>query len=255
MRLLKEMSASLPPANSPTLQLTQATPFEKTETWKLNGQTWRGALSLPAYLQREEHLASQSLTRNGGVTYWILVDSKMEAHAPRRILASCESYRKRALVATSRNGQVQVEEVVSHGIGSVFCNPEYRGKGYAGRMMIELGKKLKQWQQGEERTSRFTVLYSDIGKVSYPSLLDECGMVSYKVRCSNFMQNGVGRYIPQVISLYRLYQRPKTTHLPMNPYPEVVPCIHRISTTYASLTKNSSEIVSLTHHFLTHGHE
>ena len=207
------MSTPLPSSNSPTLHLTQATPSEKRETWNLNGQQWRGSLSLAAYLRREEHLASQPLTRNGGVTYWVLVDSNVEASAPRRILASCESYRKRALVATkTQDGKVQVEEVISHGIGSVFCNPEYRGSGYAGRMMIELGKNLEEWQQGKEKKSKFTVLYSDIGKVSYYALSYEIGLFC-NACYRNFMQKEDGKHTPQVTFLYLLHQYPKRTRL------------------------------------------
>lgn len=52
-----------------------------------------------------------------------------------------------------------------HGVGSVFCADELRGRGYAGRMMKELGTVLKRWQQNAGVKSCFTVLYSDIGKV------------------------------------------------------------------------------------------
>ena len=62
-----------------------------------------------------------------------------------------------------------MENSVSHGIGSVFCNPEYRGRGYAQRMMAELGKKLDTWNQGQGTKTYFTVLYSDIGKVGKKS--------------------------------------------------------------------------------------
>ena len=81
----------------------------------------------------------------------------------RTILASCETLRKRALIA--REGQ-PVQEVISHGIGSVFCDPALRGKGYARRMLSELGKMLDTWQQQDENKADFTVLFSDIGKVS-----------------------------------------------------------------------------------------
>jgi hypothetical protein len=70
----------------------------------------------------------------------------------------------------SQNGSVT--EAITHGIGSVFCNPAYRGKGYAGRMLKELGVMLKQWQtdksQGEKHCP-FSILYSDIGKKYYAS--------------------------------------------------------------------------------------
>ncbi len=93
---------------------------------------------------------------------WVLVDSSIPVSKHRKILASCETYRKRALIA--RQGR-QVEEIVSHGIGSVFCDPQLRGHGYAGRMMKELGQKLDTWQQEYGKKTDFSVLFSDIGKV------------------------------------------------------------------------------------------
>ena len=154
------LANQLPSGDSPTLALLHPTPEEKIETWKLNGASWRGAMPLSTYLRREAHLANQNFTRDGGISFWILVDTAL-APNERPILASCESLRKRALVA--RRGQVQ--DVISHGIGSVFCNPKYRGKGYAQRMMKELGKKLDTWGQEAGKTADFTVLFSDIGKV------------------------------------------------------------------------------------------
>lgn len=157
----------LPSSSSPSLTLVHPTQEEKFKTWQLNGEAWAGQLSPPAYYRREEYLEGQALTRNGGITHWILVDS---AGAPneRRILASCESLRKRALVARAeKDGSGDVEEVVSHGIGSVFCDPKFRGKGYARRMIEELAKKLDTWQQPNGKRTDFTVLYSDIGKEFY----------------------------------------------------------------------------------------
>ena len=153
--------ADLPSSDSPSLGLVQATDKEKEKTFRLNGASWRGALCISDYLEREAHLGEQFLTRDGGITYWILVDTTLKADK-RPILASCETLRKRAWIAKSG----KIEEVVAHGIGSVFCNPKYRGRGYAKRMMAELGKKLETWQQPEGKKSMFSVLYSDIGKVS-----------------------------------------------------------------------------------------
>ncbi|KAI9870525.1 MAG: hypothetical protein M1830_004132 [Pleopsidium flavum] len=156
----------LPSGDSPALTLTHPTDAEKVATWKLNGASWRGALSLPSYLRREEHLANQAFTRNGGLTFWILVDgsSPSSPDKPRKVLSSCETLRKRALVADEEGN---IEEVVCQGVGSVFCAPELRERGYAGRMMKELGKELERWQQKEQTKCQFTVLYSDIGKEFY----------------------------------------------------------------------------------------
>ncbi|KAH0565420.1 hypothetical protein GP486_001196 [Trichoglossum hirsutum] len=164
------VTPQLPDAESPTLRLLHPTFAEKKTIWKQNAQAWCGALSVPAYLRREQRLSETSLTRNGGMTHWVLVDTSQPFEGERRILASCESIRKRALVAFECAEGTRVEEVVSHGIGSVFCPKEFRGKGYARRMMRELGKILKDWQveQGSEKCL-FTVLYSDIGKKFYAS--------------------------------------------------------------------------------------
>jgi len=105
--------------------------------------------------------------KEGGVTHWILVDSSLPPNE-RPILGSCESLRKRVLVV--KDGVVT--ESVAGGIGSVFCNPEYRGKKYASRMIKEVGNKLRDWQADKslgEKTCPFSFLFSDIGKKFYAS--------------------------------------------------------------------------------------
>jgi hypothetical protein len=151
-------TSNLPDGKSPTLAIVHPTEAEKQGQFRRNGMTWRGALSLGAYLRREEHLSQQQLTKNGGITYWVLVDS---ASHERTVLSGCETYRKKALVA--RDGHVQ--DVVCHGIGSVFCPKELRGRGYAARMMKELGNELRSWQATDKVPCLFSILYSDIGKV------------------------------------------------------------------------------------------
>ena len=146
----------LPDSQSPTLALVHPTPEEQHLQTLKNSDPWRGALSLDAYLLREKVLADQEFTRNGGITFWGLVDA---AAKDRVMLCGCETFRKKALVAC--NGKVQ--EVLCHGVGSVFCPPEYRRRGYAHRMMREVGEKLKTWQGG----ALFSVLFSDIGKEFY----------------------------------------------------------------------------------------
>jgi predicted GNAT family acetyltransferase len=76
----------------------------------------------------------------------------------RRVLAGCETYRKKALVAA----RGEVKEVVAHAVGSVFCPEQFRGRGYGARMMQEVGKVLESWQAEH---CLFSVLFSDIGKV------------------------------------------------------------------------------------------
>lgn len=159
-------SSALPSSDSPSLALVHPTQQEKIAAWKLNSASWQGQLSLEAYIRREGFLADQPLTRDGGMTFWILVDSN-QTSTPRTILASCESLRKRAIV---RREDGEVEDTIAHGIASVFGNPDFRGKGYAVRMIKELGKALDTWQQQPETVADFTVLFSDIGKKFYSKL-------------------------------------------------------------------------------------
>ncbi|KAL1303751.1 hypothetical protein AAFC00_007093 [Neodothiora populina] len=150
---------SLPDRQDPSVSLVVATPEEVHEQQVLNSDEWKGALPLEAYLRREAMLVQERLTRDGGLTPWVLVHEHGDG---RTVLSSCETINKKALVAV--NGEVR--EVVCHGVCSVFCPPDYRGKGYAGRMITDLGEKLRTWQ-AEESDSPFSVLWSDIGKQFY----------------------------------------------------------------------------------------
>ena len=156
--------SSLPESSSPTLQLVLATPDEVESCALINSDSWSGPLDDEAYLRRERYLRTHPTAGNGekGASDWILIDGASD-RVPRNILSSCESWRKEAIVARPDG---TVENVVAHGIGSVYCRKEYRGKGYAVRMLQELKKKLEYWQQEEGNRASFNVLYSDIGKVS-----------------------------------------------------------------------------------------
>ncbi|KAI4167447.1 MAG: hypothetical protein LQ343_007195 [Gyalolechia ehrenbergii] len=162
----------LPDSASPTLRLVQANEAEMIESSTMNADSWRGSLDVNAYLEREAHLRNTNLNRNGGITYWILVDTAASptVEGVRRILASCETLRKRALVARSDG---HLWEIISHGIGSVYCNPAFRGRGYAQRMLAELAKILDTWQQKEGACPHFTVLWSDIEDIEDLCTLDE----------------------------------------------------------------------------------
>ena len=153
----------LPDGDSPDLILVPATPEERIASIKLNSIAWKGPLDLETYITREDHLHNHQLVRDG-VTCWILVDGS-EPEGDRTILSSCETYPKKALLAHKG----QVEEVSTHGIGSVYCRPEFRGKGYAKRMMEELSRKLDTWKMEQQPRGRtlFTILFSDIGKKFY----------------------------------------------------------------------------------------
>lgn len=161
---------TLPAADSPALVLTTPTPRERLRTWKLTHPMWGPALSEADYLAREAYLTTVPLARDGGITHWILTVRDLPEDG-RPILSSCESLRKRAVYYRDgdRDGEGQGGDGVAHGIASVFTEEGYRGKGYASRMMREVGGRLRGWQagEGEGKESLFSVLYSDIGKTFY----------------------------------------------------------------------------------------
>lgn len=154
-----------PASTSDDLVLVPASDLEYLQTWHLNAGEWRGPLSLEQYLRRERTLQTIDLTKDGRITAWILTSDKIPRNADgtRPILASCETLLKHAYLA--KNGKLQ--EILAHGIGSVYCRSEYRGNGYAGRMMVELGKVMETWQQPNGTKGTFSVLYSDIGVKFY----------------------------------------------------------------------------------------
>lgn len=219
----------LPEGDSPTLALVHPTEEEQLIQSKLNGAEWRGALSPSAYLRREAVLAQQALTKEGGITYWILVDTALKNNPldpdsrTRLPLASCETYRKKALVW--QDGQLQ--EVVSHGVGSVFCGQHLRKRGYAQRMMRELGKTLRTHQTDKEECL-FTILYSDIGKVSRHRIKIE--QVTNVVRNSTL--TSVGNRSP----LLTLHFQQAPPH-PLPPYRLPGHCTQRSSRTCVRSTK------------------
>lgn len=157
-----ETTTPLPPASSPSLILTQPTTTELTQIWSSTHHKWGAALTHAQYLTRERYLTTIPLAQDAGLTHWILTTSTLPPDV-RPILASCETLRKPAL--SSQSGSVV--SGIAHGIASVFTSPPYRGKGYASRMMSELGPRLGTWQVEGHTKPLFSVLYSDIGKSFY----------------------------------------------------------------------------------------
>ena len=159
--------SSLPQAGSSDIHLVQATELERTHCWTLNCNEWRGPLSPQQYYDREAHLERQSLVSDGKITFWILTLKSHPKHETkaRPILASCETLLKPSFLAESGH----LHAISAHGIGSVYCRKEYRGKGYANRMVSELGIRLGKegWQQPKNSPGRFSILYSDIGQQFY----------------------------------------------------------------------------------------
>ncbi|KAK1241339.1 hypothetical protein MKX08_001313 [Trichoderma sp. CBMAI-0020] len=159
-------TSDLPLSTSPTIILTNPTTPERTRTWTYSQPEWGNSLTVPEYLNREEYLLTIPLARNGGITNWILTDSAAAVDpdtAERPVLASCETLRKRALV---RGKDGIVRDVWAHGIASVFTYSEFRGRGYASKM-IELLRGYMAAKQQESGEPAFSILFSDIGKEFY----------------------------------------------------------------------------------------
>jgi GNAT superfamily N-acetyltransferase len=143
----------------------EATNIQREQTWRLNGLSWAGQLSINDYVQREVHLANTDFTANGKNKYWVLTrNDKAEDADDAEIVASCETTSKRVLCA---KGDSDVQEFGAYAIASVYTNPKYRRCGMAALLL----NKLKEWMDGKG-DAEFSALYSDIGLVSIqPHLL------------------------------------------------------------------------------------
>lgn len=159
------VESPLPDSKSSTLRLCHPTPDECVKIWTSTSTAWKDSLTLPVYVTESKYLTTIPLARDGGMTIWALVDETLPPDE-RQILSSCESFRKRALTSDCEGN---FQEGIIHGIASVFCAPEYRGRGYAARHMMELAKELHTWQS-EHGRSFGSVLYSDIGRAYYTKL-------------------------------------------------------------------------------------
>lgn len=155
----------LPDPHSPHLTISHPTSDELITISTNTSVEWKDSLTLPVFLKESSFLATVPLAKDGGLTTWILVDNALPP-GQRQILSSCESFRKRSLTSDEEGN---VHENIIHGIASVFCAPEYRGRGYPQRMMRELAKELVTWQTGCTRCIG-SILYSDIGKSYYAKL-------------------------------------------------------------------------------------
>ncbi|KAL4995206.1 hypothetical protein BDV10DRAFT_175286 [Aspergillus recurvatus] len=177
-------TTQLPPSTSPTLILAHPTPAETQQIWGQTSALWTDALTVPQYLEEYAYLLTVPLARDHGITQWILVDS-LDNHTERgddlnqrggkrTVLASCETFRKRALIANRHtdNTKKGCSDVLVHGVASVFCEPRFRGRGYASRLLKELSHILQIWQADEVEKTRCvgSVLYSDIDPAFYKRL-------------------------------------------------------------------------------------
>jgi len=145
-----------------TLTLREATPAEKVLCWRTNAASWAGRLTVDDYVLRETINGSGLLTDNGGIKYWVFVESRItssqdvEVGGEEVIYASVESLRKEIVV---RDGE-GVRRERCWAVASVFTPEKWRRRGIAAEMM----RKLGEWFDGEGGgEGRISVLYSDVG--------------------------------------------------------------------------------------------
>ncbi|KAG5979557.1 hypothetical protein E4U55_005019 [Claviceps digitariae] len=159
-----------------SLLLAKATPDERIDTWLRHQPHWGSSFTPQAYVSREERLLDLRLTKDGGLTTWILTQDTTTTNnsidgtnntnnaSGRQILSSLETYRKRAIV---RDPNGTVRDVTAHGIATVFTAPENRRKGYCSKLLSLLADELTHQQSHEPGSAEFSILFSDIGKTFY----------------------------------------------------------------------------------------
>jgi GNAT superfamily N-acetyltransferase len=234
-------ASDLPAASSSSISLLPATRLEQYQCAYINSHSWKGPLSVAQYLAREAFLERQLLTRDGKITYWILTDTSMPVgqDGARPILASCETLQKVGYVANDGS----IKQVLTHGIASVFCRHEYRGRGYASRMMNELATTLETWQQSKGSRASFSMLWSDIGRsfyaahgwrpmssthISLPAITQQTFFQSQtSLDCSRiqdlYAQDLRNRICPKAVAILeaelraRSRQRPSISHVAIRP--------------------------------------
>ncbi|KAL8640023.1 MAG: hypothetical protein Q9228_003012 [Teloschistes exilis] len=134
-------TTELPKGTSPTLKLVQASGAEMVESSTMNAMSWRGPIDVDAYLRREAHLRTTEMNHNGGITYWILVDTAAATGSDgmQRILSSCETIRKQALIAQSN---ATVKDVICHDVKTMHwhhAREEFLAQELLGRLPVAKG--------------------------------------------------------------------------------------------------------------------
>lgn len=155
---------SLPDVSSPSVVLLQANPQQQQSSWRANQTTWAPSLTLQQHIERETYFLDAPLNRNGGLTPWILSDTSL-AEEDRPLLSSLETIRKPAIYRDPKDGLVK--DVTSYGVASVFTLKEYRGRGYASKLVELMGSELASRQAASPGAAQFSFLYSDIGPKFY----------------------------------------------------------------------------------------
>lgn len=135
----------------------EATPSQRTESWRLSSASWAGPLSIEDFIARGEHLSRTALCADGRTRYWVVT----RISDSQDVVASCRTMQK----SIHSGGPGGYRELNAYAIASVYTNPKYRRNGMAVLMLDE----VKKWLDGEG-AAECSALYSDIGKVSQIAL-------------------------------------------------------------------------------------
>jgi GNAT superfamily N-acetyltransferase len=148
--------------------LLLATEAEMLERDWLTHVEWGQLLTPADYVEREKRLRDHPWSRETFLS-WLFVDERGA------VLSSCETYQMRSFLHEGRAGAP--EEGVTYGVASVFTEPALRGRGYAARMMSELGDALlarERWGVRLDKpgyppsgTAHGVILFSDVGSELY----------------------------------------------------------------------------------------
>jgi hypothetical protein len=163
---------NLPAWDSSTLALLPPTDDERITQWSLCAKTWGGSDEIEEFVEGERRLATQ-LGLGSGIFHWILVDTAEDVRPgqQRTILSSLETLRRNAVYSFDDNGSRKVKDTTCYGVAAVHCPKEYRGNGYARRLITEVGRLLRaDTPNFGVSECHFSVLYSGVGAVRSLSL-------------------------------------------------------------------------------------
>lgn len=131
-------------------------------TTSQSSDTWKGRLSVEEYVQKQYHttnsaLASQDPKKFTGLFVFVFKNLDLpDTDKFSQIVSSCETMNRMAYIV--KDGEIK--ELVAPCIGSVYCIPDHRKRGYTAKMIDALNR---YWEERLPNES-FMFLYSEIGE-------------------------------------------------------------------------------------------
>lgn len=156
--------AALPDASSPELILAEPTRDEKVVTWTAVHAAFGAGFEVQTFINLFTKGEQTAIARDGGLSPRILT-TRTSGDAPRPVLSSCATLRKRALYYDPTTGSVK--DVFAHSLVEVFTLPENRSRGYGGRITQMVAESLAQQHAADAASAQFSMLHSSIGREYY----------------------------------------------------------------------------------------